>query len=114
MQLEDPLCRGLIEFLEDKELPRVRIPASLDDFELREGVLYHIRDVPSGLVSQLVLPPNVRPAAMKIVHSSSTSAHPGVYRTFKRLQDYYWFPNALQFCRKLLNHAPFVSEGRGF
>lgn len=113
LQLEDPICRSLIEFLEGKGLPRARIPASLDDFELKDGVLYHVRDIPSGLVSQLVLPPKVRNAAMKIVHSSSTAAHPGVYRTYKRLQDYYWFPNALQFCRKYVQSCATCQRRKG-
>ena len=100
LQLNDPLCRQLIEFLEGKALPRAKIKASLDEFELKDGIAYHVRDLPSGLVSQLVLPPAVRKDAMKIVHSSSTAGHPGIFRTYKRLQDFYWFPNALQYCRK--------------
>ncbi|ROT79955.1 hypothetical protein C7M84_001325 [Penaeus vannamei] len=66
-----------------------------------------------GLVSQLVLPPKVRGAAMKIVHSSSTAAHPGVYCTYKRLQDYYWFPNALQFCRKFIQSCATCQRRKG-
>ena len=106
LQLEDPMCRDLINFLESKSVPRVKIPAALDEFELREGVVYHVRELPSGLISQLVLPPKVRSAAMKIVHSSSTAGHPGVFRTFKRLKDFYWFPNSLNFCRKFVQSCP--------
>ncbi|ROT76340.1 hypothetical protein C7M84_005068 [Penaeus vannamei] len=76
LQLEDPLCRDIIQFVEGKALPRVKIPASLDEFEVNNGVLYHVRELPSGLVSQLVLPPKVRPEAMKILHNSSTAGHP--------------------------------------
>jgi len=103
MQLRDPMCRDLIEFLEGQRVPRAKIHAALDEFELKDGVLYHIRDLPSGLVSQLVLPPN---AAMKIVHNSSTAGHPGVFRTFQRLKDFYWFPNSLSFCRKYVQSCP--------
>jgi len=83
IQLEDPLCRELIEFVEGKGLPRVKIRASLDQFEVEDGVLYHLRELPTGLVSQLVLPPKARGAAMKTVHDSSTAGHPGVFRTYK-------------------------------
>ncbi|ROT61463.1 hypothetical protein C7M84_020752 [Penaeus vannamei] len=76
LQLEDPLRCDIIQFVEGKALPRVKIPASLDEFEVNNGVLYHVRKLPSGLVSQLVLPPKVRPAARKILHNSSTAGHP--------------------------------------
>lgn len=58
----------LIEFLEGKGLPSARIPAALDHFELNEWVLYHVRDIPPGLVIQQVLP----------------SAHPSVYHIYKK------------------------------
>lgn len=45
-------------------------------------------------------------AAMKIVHSNTTANHRGVYRTFKKLIDFYWFPNALQFCWKYIQSCP--------
>jgi len=106
LQLEDPLRCDIIQFVEGKALPRVKIPASLDEFEVNNGVLYHVRELPSGLVSQLVLPPKVRPEAMKILHNSSTAGHPGIFRTYKRLVDYYWFPNALQYCRRYVQSCP--------
>lgn len=42
LHLENPLCRGLMEVVEGKGLPRVKIRASLDQFEIKEGVLYHV------------------------------------------------------------------------
>lgn len=44
----------------------------LNQFEVKQGVLYHVRELPTRLVSQLVLTPKVRAAVMKIVHNSST------------------------------------------
>lgn len=72
MQLEYPLCREIVEYVEGNALPRVKIPASPNQFQVKDGVLYYVRELPTGLVSQLVLPPKVRSAAMKIVHSNSS------------------------------------------
>ncbi|XP_047470482.1 uncharacterized protein LOC125026223 [Penaeus chinensis] len=46
MQLEDPLCREIVEFVEGKALPCVKIPSSLDEFEVNNGILYHVRELP--------------------------------------------------------------------
>lgn len=62
---------------------------SLDDFKLKYGVLYHIRDLLFGLISQLVFPPNIRASAIKIVHNSSTADHPIVSQIHYCLKDDY-------------------------
>lgn len=110
LQLEDPIYQGLIEFLDGKSLPSTRIPAAMDHFKLKEGVLYHVRDILPGLVGQQDLPPKVISVAMKIVHSISMVAHPSVNHIYKKLQDYKLFPNTLLFCRKFVQ--PCVAKGR--
>lgn len=42
---------------------------------------------------------------MKIVHNSK-AGHPGMFRTYKKLIDFYWIPNLLQFCRKYVQSCP--------
>nr|XP_027235388.1 uncharacterized protein LOC113826699 [Penaeus vannamei] len=92
-QLEDP-C-GKIEYLEERNLPRRRLPLTLEEFELRDGVLYHVRHLPDRVLHQLVVPKILRGSAMHLAHSSATAGHPGVYRTYCKLRDYFYFPNML-------------------
>ncbi|ROT73939.1 hypothetical protein C7M84_007582 [Penaeus vannamei] len=94
-QLEDPLWKEVIEYLEERNLPRRRLPLTLEEFELRDGVLYHVRHLPDRVLHQLVVPKTLRGSAMHLAHSSATAGHPGVYRTYCKLRDYFYFPNML-------------------
>ncbi|ROT73944.1 hypothetical protein C7M84_007587 [Penaeus vannamei] len=94
-QLEDPLWKEVIEYLEERYLPRRRLPLTLEEFELRDGILYHVRHLPDRVLHQLVVPKTLRGSAMHLVHSSATAGHPGVYRTYCKLRDYFYFPNML-------------------
>lgn len=89
LQVQDPICRDLIDLLEGQRVFRAKIHVSLDEFKLKYGVLYHTRDLLFGLLSQLVFPPNIRASSIKIVHNSSTADHPIVSRIHYRLKDDY-------------------------
>lgn len=45
-QHRDPLWQELREFLSEIRVPRQRFPLPLEDFELRDGLLYHVRILP--------------------------------------------------------------------
>nr|XP_027216507.1 uncharacterized protein LOC113809181 [Penaeus vannamei] len=45
-QLKDPVWHEVIKFLEGSALPQKRLPTFLDEFELKDGVLYHLKDIP--------------------------------------------------------------------
>ena len=85
----------VIQYLKEERVPRRRLPLPLGEFELRDNVLYHLRHLPEGLVKQLVIPRELRSVALEHTHSAPTAAHPGVFRTYHRLRDMYYFPNML-------------------
>ncbi|ROT83283.1 hypothetical protein C7M84_023540 [Penaeus vannamei] len=53
-QLKEDLWKEIIEFLEGKKLPRRALPASLHEFELDDGVLYHLKSLPIELSGRCV------------------------------------------------------------
>lgn len=50
--------------------------------------VYYITYVVYRLSSRFVLPAKVRPAAMKILHKSSSADQPGIFRTYEMLVDF--------------------------
>lgn len=101
-QRDDPLWREVIEYLRERRAPRRRLPFPLDEFELRDGLLYHNRVLPERVVQQLVIPRSLRIKVLEFVHGDRTAAHPGVFRTYCRLRDRYYFPQMLSEVRKFV------------
>jgi len=95
-QLKDPMWHEIIAYLEEKAVPNRKPPRPLEEFDLQNGVLYHVRTLPDRIVSQLVVPRQLRRSALKLAHSSPIAAHPGVFRTFVKLKDMFYFPNMLR------------------
>lgn len=83
-QRDDPTWRPLIAFLTDGALPPPGASLPLDDFEMKDKLLYRLRRLPDRLVHQLVVPTTLQGLAIKQVHDE---AHPGVYRTYCKLQE---------------------------
>ncbi|XP_037783720.1 uncharacterized protein LOC119579946 [Penaeus monodon] len=102
-QRDDPLWREVIEYLRERRAPRRRLLFPLDEFELRDGLLYHNRVLPERVVQQLVLIPRaLRRKVLEFVHGDRTAAHPGVFRTYCRLRDRYYFPQMQSEVRKFV------------
>ncbi|XP_063599491.1 uncharacterized protein LOC134775811 [Penaeus indicus] len=59
-QLKDPLWREVIRYLEEKAVPRRKLPLPLEEFELINGILYHVRHLLDLLLHQLVIPRELR------------------------------------------------------
>ncbi|ROT71048.1 hypothetical protein C7M84_010633 [Penaeus vannamei] len=78
-QRDDPTWRLLIALLTDGALPPPGAPLPLDDFEIKDELLYRLRRLPDRLVHQLVVPTTLQGLVIKQVHDE---AHPGVYRTY--------------------------------
>lgn len=102
LQIEGPLYKEFIDYLEGRSLPKRKMPARLDEFDLIDGGLYHIKDKVSGLVSQLCISSKYRSHALDIAHSSKIAGHPGTYRTYRKLQEMY-FPCALSYTRNYVS-----------
>ncbi|ROT79561.1 hypothetical protein C7M84_001723 [Penaeus vannamei] len=94
-QRDDPHWQQLIEYLEEGRLPPRRIPLPLDQFELRDRVLYHVKSNNERALLQLVIPRSLCGAALDAVHAVPSAGHQGVHRTYQRLRDHFYFPGML-------------------
>jgi len=112
-QLKDPLWREVIQYLEERAVPRRKLPLPLEEFELINGILYHVRHLPDRLLHQLVIPRELRDVALKLVHSSPLGAHSGVYRTYCKIRDLFYFPNLLRETRQFVRSCAVCQRRKG-
>jgi len=101
-QNNDPLWRDVIDYLKERRIPRRKIPLPLDEFELRDDLLYHNRVLPERVIQQLVIPRSLRNKVLELSHCDRSAAHPGIFRTYCRLRDRYYFPQMLSEVRKFV------------
>ncbi|XP_047493415.1 uncharacterized protein LOC125041998 [Penaeus chinensis] len=94
-QQEDPLWSEIRDYLQEHRILRRRIPLNLEEFEMRDNLLHYLRVLPGRVVSQLVIPCNLRTRALEAIHADAASAHPGIFRTYCCLRDHYYFPQML-------------------
>ena len=112
-QLKDELWKDIMEFLEGKRLPRGSVPTSLQEFELDQGVLYHLRSMPDRVVKQVCVPHGLRSQALQLAHSPPTAVHPGALRTYHNLEANYYFPNMLRLCKWYVQHCTTCQRRKG-
>jgi len=112
-QMADPLWAEVISYLQEESLPKKRLPLALSEFELQQGVLYHIRHLPDRTIHQLVVPQSLRAMALKLAHGPPLAAHPGVHRTYLNLRNMYYFPNMLKESRLYVRACENCQRRRG-
>ncbi|ROT82779.1 hypothetical protein C7M84_024065 [Penaeus vannamei] len=112
-QRDDPLWQQLIEYLEEGRLPPRRIPLPLDQFELRDRVLYHVKSNNERALLQLVIPRSLRGAALDAVHAVPSAGHQGVHRTYQRLRDHFYFPGMLAASRRYVASCTACQRRKG-
>jgi len=112
-QRDDPLWQQLIEYLEEGRLPPRRIPLPLDQFELRDRVLYHVKSNNERALIQLVIPRSLRGAALDAVHAVPSAGHQGVHRTYQRLRDHFYFPGMLAASRRYVASCTACQRRKG-
>ncbi|ROT63020.1 putative armadillo repeat-containing protein 8 [Penaeus vannamei] len=103
----------LIEYLEEGRLPPRRIPLPLDQFELRDRVLYHVKSDNERALLQLVIPRSLRGAALDAVHAVPSAGHQGVHRTYQRLRDHFYFPGMLAASRRYVASCTACQRRKG-
>ncbi|XP_042868781.1 uncharacterized protein LOC122251142 [Penaeus japonicus] len=59
-QQKDPLWTEILQYLQEQRLPRRRTPFPLEEFEVSDGLLYHLRHLPDRVIQQLVIPRTMR------------------------------------------------------
>ncbi|ROT68442.1 hypothetical protein C7M84_013404 [Penaeus vannamei] len=112
-QLKEDLWKEIIEFLEGKKLPRRALPASLHEFELDDGVLYHLKSLPDRIIRQVCVPHSLQSQALHLAHDHPTAAHPGALRTYHNLQNSYFFPNMFRLCKWYVQHCTACQHRKG-
>lgn len=112
-QQEDPLWSEIRAYLQEQRVPQQRIPLNLEEFEMRDNLLYHLRVLPGRVISQLVIPRNLRTRALDAVHADAAAAHPGIFRTYCRLRDHYYFPQMLAETKKYVNSCLVCQRRKG-
>ncbi|ROT68443.1 hypothetical protein C7M84_013405 [Penaeus vannamei] len=111
--IELPVWKEIIEFLEGKKLPRRALPASLHEFELDDGVLYHLKSLPDRIIRQVCVPHSLQSQALHLAHDHPTAAHPGALRTYHNLQNSYFFPNMFRLCKWYVQHCTACQHRKG-
>lgn len=96
-QLEENRWKEIIEYLEGEKLPCHKPSRPIDEFEMKDGVLHRITELNDRSVQQVVIPNVLRKAALKLAHSSKMAGHPGVFRTYKRAKEMFYFPGLLNY-----------------
>ncbi|MCP4064129.1 MAG: hypothetical protein GY740_12880, partial [Gammaproteobacteria bacterium] len=98
-QMQDPYCKALIEYLDEKRLPvedalRTTVDKEHQLFVLLSKVLW--RD--DGIFPELriVVPPDHRNPLIKEAHDLPFSGHLGPRRTYKKLANLYFWPKMRQ------------------
>lgn len=112
-QRRDPLWQELREYLEEIRVPRRRFPLPLEEFELMDGLLYHVRILPERVLQQLVIPRSLRDVALQLVHNDRSAAHPSIFRTYCRLRDRFYFPKMLSEVRRYVGSCRECQRRKG-
>lgn len=112
-QQEDPLWSEIRDYLQERRVPRQRIPLNLEEFEMRDNLLYHLRVLPGRVINQLVIPRALRTRALDAIHSDAAAAHPGIFRTYCRLRDHYYFPQMLAETKKYVSSCLVCQRRKG-
>lgn len=132
-QNKDKWCRGLINFIRRKELPKDDeklskiIVLEADRHHIRrDGVLTILPDnkLPIAMSTEakppVVLPESLRPEIMRVFHDHKTAGHLGFLKTYKKIQQRYYFKGMYTYiedyvknCRSclLVKTPPIVRRG---
>ena len=113
-QRQDPTCRTLMDWLEGGHtIPQVRHPVSVADFEVSQGVLYHLRRFPDRVVQQVYIPRHLQQQTLHLAHRPPTASHPGALRTFQNLSNSWYFPNMLNMSKEYVAQCQECQRRKG-
>ncbi len=98
-QRKDDIWKKIIEYLEGTTQSKTHnIPRKykLSEYKIHNGLLYRhtelaCKGVSRGQVKQLVIPKELVPTVLHIIHDCATSSHPGKEKAYRQAQlQYYW------------------------
>ncbi|MCG8077951.1 MAG: DDE-type integrase/transposase/recombinase, partial [Candidatus Thiodiazotropha taylori] len=116
LQREDCDLRYLIQYLENKELPKSQKRArklllQSADYCLIDGLLFHCRVPKSQRTSQigqyqLVVPEIMIKTVLGLYHDSPMGGHSGIQDTLDRVKEHYFFPRMSQLVTDYVRSCP--------
>ena len=113
-QLKDPIWAEVMTHLEGGSIPKARLPAALDEFEVSNGILYHVKALADRLLRRVVVPCQLQQSALRLAHASPLAAHPGIFRTYTKLKTMFFFPNMLSRVKKYLKQCNTCQFHKGY
>nr|XP_027210732.1 uncharacterized protein LOC113804101 [Penaeus vannamei] len=105
-QMKDLTWAQTIEYLEGGTLPVTKLPTSVAEFEVANGVLYHLQNNNDRILRQVVVPRQLRDSALRLAHASPLAAHPGIFRTYNKAKSMFFFPNMLSYTKQFVKSCP--------
>jgi len=109
----DPQLADIRRYLTDGTLPKKKLPLPLNDFELKDGVLYRLKHLSDRICYQLVVPESLKNSALKASHLPPLASHPGVHRTFQNARSMFYWPNMLRDARRYVESCVACQQSRG-
>ena len=92
LQQDDPSLRPCIQ----KAFPEGDIPVNGEGFEVRQGLLYHIRRGEQGEETALVVPEHLRGWVMHWAHDLPVAGHLATQKTLARIRQRFFWPNMVK------------------
>ncbi len=94
MQRVEPRRGDMVDYLEGGRIPRSKYPrTTLDQFSLKDDVLYLFKQKVDGTILYLLMVPNeLRKEALRHVHEKE-SRHLGQHKTVLKAEEYVCWPN---------------------
>lgn len=109
-QVADPHLADLRHYLLDGTVPKKKWPLPLDEFEIKEGVLYRLRHLLDRICYQFVVPASLKNSALKASHLPLLASHPGVQRTYDNARSMFYWTNMLKDCRDYVDNCSVSSQ----
>jgi len=112
-QLEDPQLIDLRRYLIDGVVPKKKLPLTLEEFEVKEGVIYRMRHLLDQTLYQLVVPASLKNSALKAAHLPPLASHPGIHRTYENAKSMFYWVNMFSDCKEYVEHCQVCQQMRG-
>ena len=112
-QLKDAVWAEVIGYLEGGKLPKSRTSSPLDEFEVSEGILYHVKPLPDRILKRVVVPRQLYASALRLAHNSPLATHPGIFRTYSKLKGMFYFSNMLSQTKKYVKQCDTCQRRKG-
>lgn len=110
-QREDPTWNELLDYLKGGVLPGRKIAkATLDQFEVLDGVLHYVRETKDGSLNYtVVVPRHLVRKALEVAHDQS--GHFGQFKSLKQAEGLFYWPtiksDVIQYLKECLNCQKF-------